>query len=146
MKHFKKRHLVSEWNLAHQICSKCCCGRLEDYGLYFSNITCLFSVAAGGDDAASSSQVDSSVDVADGAGGGLGYRVIFVNRPQPQANKYCTNYISTAKYSLVSFFPAFLFEQFRRYSNCFFLFIAMLQVILLTFSGDFHSFLSFLRF
>ncbi|XP_034247124.1 probable phospholipid-transporting ATPase IA isoform X6 [Thrips palmi] len=82
-----------------------------------------------GDDAASSSQVDSSVDVADGAGGGLGYRVIFVNRPQPQANKFCTNYISTAKYSLVSFFPAFLFEQFRRYSNCFFLFIAMLQQI-----------------
>lgn len=88
-------------------------------------------VPAGGDDGASSSQVDSSVDVADGAGGGgLGYRVIFVNRPQPQVNKYCTNYISTAKYSLVSFFPAFLFEQFRRYSNCFFLFIAMLQVSL----------------
>ncbi|KAK3912291.1 putative phospholipid-transporting ATPase IA [Frankliniella fusca] len=84
---------------------------------------------ASGDDAASSSQVDSSVDVADGAGSGAGYRVIFVNRPQPQVNKYCTNYISTAKYSLVSFFPAFLFEQFRRYSNCFFLFIAMLQQI-----------------
>lgn len=97
----------------------------------------LFCVTANGDDAASSSQVDSSVDVADGAGGGLGYRVIFVNRPQPQVNKFCTNHVSTAKYSLVSFFPAFLFEQFRRYSNCFFLFIAMLQV------SQFSIFLSF---
>jgi hypothetical protein len=31
--------------------------------------------------------------------------------------------------SALSFIPSFLFEQFRRYSNCFFLFIAMLQQI-----------------
>lgn len=78
-------------------------------------------------------------------------RVIFLNRPQPQ--KFCTNHISTAKYrynyfvifykmsnvkfinpfcfpfSIISFLPSFLFEQFRRYSNCFFLFIALLQQI-----------------
>ena len=54
-------------------------------------------------------------------------RVIFVNKPQPQ--KFCSNHISTAKYSCVSFLPSFLFEQFRRYSNCFFLFIALLQQI-----------------
>ncbi|XP_055314089.1 probable phospholipid-transporting ATPase IA isoform X6 [Sitodiplosis mosellana] len=54
-------------------------------------------------------------------------RVIFLNRPQPQ--KFCSNHISTAKYSLISFLPSFLFEQFRRYSNCFFLFIALLQQI-----------------
>ena len=35
---------------------------------------------------------------------------------------------STAKYSFLSFLPKFLFEQFRRYANVFFLFIALLQV------------------
>lgn len=32
-------------------------------------------------------------------------------------------------FSPFSFIPSFLFEQFRRYSNCFFLFIALLQQI-----------------
>ncbi|CAG0923824.1 unnamed protein product [Notodromas monacha] len=54
-------------------------------------------------------------------------RVVFVNRPQPE--KYTSNRVSTAKYNLISFLPLFLFEQFRRYSNCFFLFIALLQQI-----------------
>ncbi len=54
-------------------------------------------------------------------------RVVFVNRPQPI--KYTSNRVSTAKYNLLSFLPLFLFEQFRRYSNCFFLFIALLQQI-----------------
>lgn len=54
-------------------------------------------------------------------------RSIFVNQTQP--NKYCSNKISTAKYSFISFLPKFLFEQFRRYSNIFFLFIALLQQI-----------------
>ncbi|KAJ8727263.1 hypothetical protein PYW08_015660 [Mythimna loreyi] len=54
-------------------------------------------------------------------------RIIFVNRPQPI--KFLTNRISTAKYSVPSFVPLFLFEQFRRYSNCFFLLIALLQQI-----------------
>jgi phospholipid-transporting ATPase len=31
--------------------------------------------------------------------------------------------------SVPSFIPLFLFEQFRRYSNCFFLLIALLQQI-----------------
>ncbi|XP_054269311.1 probable phospholipid-transporting ATPase IA isoform X3 [Macrosteles quadrilineatus] len=54
-------------------------------------------------------------------------RVILINRPQP--NKFCTNHIHTAKYSVVSFVPSFLFEQFRRYANCFFLFVALMQQI-----------------
>lgn len=54
-------------------------------------------------------------------------RVIFVNAPHQPA-KYKNNHITTAKYSLLSFVPLFLFEQFRRYSNCFFLFIALMQV------------------
>uniref|UniRef100_A0A1B6DN12 Phospholipid-transporting ATPase n=1 Tax=Clastoptera arizonana TaxID=38151 RepID=A0A1B6DN12_9HEMI len=59
--------------------------------------------------------------------GNQDYRVIFINRPQP--TKYCSNQISTAKYSVISFIPSFLFEQFRRYANCFFLFVALMQQI-----------------
>uniref|UniRef100_A0A146L2F0 Phospholipid-transporting ATPase n=1 Tax=Lygus hesperus TaxID=30085 RepID=A0A146L2F0_LYGHE len=55
------------------------------------------------------------------------YRVVCINRPQ--ATSYLTNHITTAKYTKLSFIPSFLFEQFRRYSNCFFLFIALLQQI-----------------
>ncbi|XP_053599624.1 probable phospholipid-transporting ATPase IA isoform X4 [Plodia interpunctella] len=54
-------------------------------------------------------------------------RIIFVNGPQPI--NFVNNRISTAKYSVPSFIPLFLFEQFRRYSNCFFLLIALLQQI-----------------
>ncbi|XP_015187867.1 PREDICTED: probable phospholipid-transporting ATPase IA isoform X3 [Polistes dominula] len=55
-------------------------------------------------------------------------RVVFVNAPH-QPVKYKNNHITTAKYSILSFIPMFLFEQFRRYSNCFFLFIAIMQQI-----------------
>lgn len=61
-------------------------------------------------------------------------RVIFVNAPHQPA-KYKNNHITTAKYSFLSFVPLFLFEQFRRYSNCFFLFIALMQV-------EFHAAIS----
>lgn len=37
--------------------------------------------------------------------------------------------INFSRFSALSFIPSFLFEQFRRYSNCFFLFIALLQQI-----------------
>lgn len=53
-------------------------------------------------------------------------RTIFINLTQRYKN--CSNCISTAKYGILSFMPIFLFEQFRRYSNCFFLLIALLQV------------------
>ena len=39
------------------------------------------------------------------------------------------NYITTAKYTILSFLPKFLFEQFRRYANIFFLSIGLLQQI-----------------
>ncbi|XP_061165373.1 probable phospholipid-transporting ATPase IA isoform X3 [Saccostrea echinata] len=54
-------------------------------------------------------------------------RVIYINAPQPV--KYCYNKISTAKYSFLTFLPKFLFEQFRKYANIFFLFISLLQQI-----------------
>jgi len=59
---------------------------------------------------------------------GLELRAI---RIQAAGQRFCSNRVSTAKYNALSFLPCFLFEQFRRYSNCFFLFIALLQVILL---------------
>ncbi|XP_076676123.1 ATPase phospholipid transporting 8A1 isoform X6 [Andrena cerasifolii] len=70
-----------------------------------------------GDEQRSSHQRDSNEE-----------RVVFINAPHQPA-KYKCNRITTAKYSLLSFIPMFLFEQFRRYSNCFFLFIALMQQI-----------------
>uniref|UniRef100_A0AC34QJV5 Phospholipid-transporting ATPase n=1 Tax=Panagrolaimus sp. JU765 TaxID=591449 RepID=A0AC34QJV5_9BILA len=46
-----------------------------------------------------------------------------------QDTKFCSNEISTCKYNAISFLPRFLLEQFRRYSNIFFLVIALLQQI-----------------
>ncbi|ESP01821.1 hypothetical protein LOTGIDRAFT_225116 [Lottia gigantea] len=55
------------------------------------------------------------------------HRLIHLNAVQPV--KYCKNDISTAKYNFITFLPKFLFEQFRRYANIFFLFIALIQQI-----------------
>src|SRR5699024_10494087 len=42
---------------------------------------------------------------------------------------FLNNSIHTAKYNLFTFLPKFLFEQFRKYSNIFFLFVALMQQI-----------------
>ncbi|XP_078072921.1 putative phospholipid-transporting ATPase IA isoform X4 [Mustelus asterias] len=54
-------------------------------------------------------------------------RTIFINRPQ--LIKFCSNHVSTAKYNPLTFLPRFLYSQFRRAANSFFLFIALLQQI-----------------
>nr|XP_054303332.1 phospholipid-transporting ATPase IB-like [Pongo pygmaeus] len=54
-------------------------------------------------------------------------RTIYLN--QPHLNKFRDNQISTAKYSVLTFLPPFLYEQIRRAANAFFLFIALLQQI-----------------
>ncbi|XP_053314387.1 phospholipid-transporting ATPase IA isoform X2 [Spea bombifrons] len=54
-------------------------------------------------------------------------RTIFIN--QPQLTKFCNNHVSTAKYNAITFLPRFLYSQFRRAANSFFLFIALLQQI-----------------
>ena len=60
----------------------------------------------------------------------LGPRIIFLNnRPANAANKYVDNHISTAKYNVATFLPKFLFEQFSKFANVFFLFISGLQQI-----------------
>ncbi len=55
-------------------------------------------------------------------------RHLMVNESH-QKVRFLTNKISTAKYNLLSFLPKFLFEQFRRYANIFFLCIGLLQQI-----------------
>ena len=60
----------------------------------------------------------------------LGPRLIHLNNPPANAlNKYVDNHVSTAKYNIATVIPKFLFEQFSRYSNLFFLFTAVLQQI-----------------
>ena len=60
----------------------------------------------------------------------LGPRIIHLNNPPAnKANKYVDNHISTAKYYVWSFLPKFLFEQFSKFANLFFLFTAGLQQI-----------------
>ncbi|GAB7360255.1 hypothetical protein MBLNU230_g8015t1 [Neophaeotheca triangularis] len=60
----------------------------------------------------------------------LGPRVIHLNNPPANAaNKYVDNHVSTAKYNAFTFLPKFLFEQFSKYANLFFLFTAILQQI-----------------
>ncbi|CAL8085666.1 unnamed protein product [Orchesella dallaii] len=55
-------------------------------------------------------------------------RVIHLNSStQPEA--FLGNAINTGKYSVWSFIPSFLFEQFHRYSNIFFLGMVLLQQI-----------------
>ena len=60
----------------------------------------------------------------------LGPRMIHLNNPPANAaNRYLDNHVSTAKYNVITFLPKFLFEQFSKYANLFFLFTAALQQI-----------------
>lgn len=60
----------------------------------------------------------------------LGPRIIYLNNPPANAaNKYIDNHISTSKYNFATFLPKFLFEQFSKFANVFFLFTAALQQI-----------------
>lgn len=60
----------------------------------------------------------------------MGPRIIHLNNPPANsANRYADNHVSTAKYNVVIFLPKFLYEQFSKYANLFFLFTAALQQI-----------------
>jgi len=60
----------------------------------------------------------------------LGPRIIHLNNPPANSTqKYVDNHISTAKYNVATFIPKFLFEQFSKFANLFFLFTAALQQI-----------------
>lgn len=60
----------------------------------------------------------------------MGPRIIHLNNPPANSvNRYVDNHVSTAKYNVVTFLPKFLYEQFSKYANLFFLFTAALQQI-----------------
>ncbi|CEO95937.1 Phospholipid-transporting ATPase [Plasmodiophora brassicae] len=55
-------------------------------------------------------------------------RITFVGgSPTPRLSPYPSNYISTTKYSLLTFLPKNLFEQFMKKANAYFLVIAILS-------------------
>eukprot|EP00897_Mesotaenium_endlicherianum_P007081 jgi/Mesen1/6400/ME000329S05566 len=65
--------------------------------------------------------------------GGPGFsRVVHCNEPEKHGPKgpakYPSNYISTTKYNVATFFPKALYEQFRRLANCYFLFTAAMSL------------------
>ncbi|PHH56118.1 putative phospholipid-transporting ATPase [Ceratocystis fimbriata CBS 114723] len=60
----------------------------------------------------------------------LGPRIININNPPANAEaKYISNHVSTSKYNVATFLPKFLYEQFSKFANVFFLFTAILQQI-----------------
>jgi phospholipid-transporting ATPase len=60
----------------------------------------------------------------------LGPRIIHINdSPANAAYKFMNNHVSTAKYNVATFLPKFLFEQFSKYANLFFLFTAIIQQV-----------------
>ncbi|KNZ73976.1 putative phospholipid-transporting ATPase [Termitomyces sp. J132] len=57
-----------------------------------------------------------------------GERIIALNNTAANG-EFPSNSVSTSKYNLVTFIPKFLFEQFSKYANLFFLFTACIQQI-----------------
>ncbi|KAJ2625877.1 aminophospholipid translocase [Coemansia sp. RSA 1358] len=65
-----------------------------------------------------------------GSGSGDNFRTVHIgNRESNAQYKYKHNRVSTAKYNLLTFLPKFLFEQFSKYANVFFLFTGCIQQI-----------------
>eukprot|EP01083_Nonionella_stella_P034010 93090_1 len=54
---------------------------------------------------------------------------------------FCSNYVSTSKYTLLSFLPMSVFEQFRRMSNFYFLVIAIMSCAKFSPQSAFFSFM-----
>ncbi|XP_057474839.1 probable phospholipid-transporting ATPase 4 [Actinidia eriantha] len=58
-------------------------------------------------------------------------RIVCCNEPEfheKKPFKYCSNYISTTKYNVITFLPKAIFEQFRRVANLYFLLTAILSL------------------
>ncbi|CAL5361204.1 unnamed protein product [Camellia sinensis] len=58
-------------------------------------------------------------------------RTVHCNEPELHEKKplrYCSNYISTTKYNIITFLPKAIFEQFRRVANLYFLLTAILSL------------------
>ncbi|KAM7513772.1 hypothetical protein LguiA_003355 [Lonicera macranthoides] len=59
-------------------------------------------------------------------------RMVYCNHPHLHQKKkplrYCSNYISTTKYNILTFIPKAIYEQFRRVANVYFLLAAILSL------------------
>lgn len=64
-----------------------------------------------------------------GGGDGLARVVTFNDADANKARGYANNYVSTTKYSLWNVVPKFLWEQFTRFSNAYFLIVGILYTI-----------------
>lgn len=62
--------------------------------------------------------------------GGLGFRRIYINNTvENEEQRFLHNSVTTGKYNLITFVPKFLYEEFSKYANIFFLFISCIQQI-----------------
>ncbi|KAI8364585.1 hypothetical protein BD560DRAFT_402805 [Blakeslea trispora] len=68
--------------------------------------------------------------IASGIPGENGARIIHINNKHlNDEQKFLHNGITTGKYSIISFLPRFLYEEFSKYANLFFLFVSCIQQI-----------------
>lgn len=59
-----------------------------------------------------------------------GPRIIYLNdRSANGASSFRSNHISTTKYNVATFLPKFLFQEFSKYANLFFLFTSIIQQV-----------------
>ena len=64
-----------------------------------------------------------------GIPGENGARIIHINNSELNSEqKFLHNRVTTGKYSMLSFLPRFLYEEFSKYANLFFLFVSCIQV------------------
>lgn len=57
------------------------------------------------------------------------YSFVINNRQANSERGFPTNFIRTTKYTLITFLPKNLFEQFRRVSNFYFLIVVIIQLV-----------------
>lgn len=75
-------------------------------------------------------EVFGNTQTISGIPGENGARIIHINNPTlNQEQNFLHNGVTTGKYSVLSFLPRFLYEEFSKYANLFFLFISCIQVI-----------------
>ena len=60
---------------------------------------------------------------------GGSFTVVFNDQPTNNAQLFPSNFIKTSKYSLLTFLPLNLFEQFKRFANIYFLACIIIQII-----------------
>ncbi|CAK9438939.1 uncharacterized protein LODBEIA_P31630 [Lodderomyces beijingensis] len=56
-------------------------------------------------------------------------QIFIMDHAANQGSKFYGNHISTTKYNFATFLPKFLFEQFSKYANLFFLFTSIIQQV-----------------